>query len=140
MPGAKDIIARVDEVIDLLLYRDEPNPYAQWMAGVLWEWSRGKPFDQAAGLPSCWRAGWRQRATEAALRDIARETCPTLAGRRASRKVTAVISEYVVSQWDVDRHAQSRPPGILGSCYDLLSIGPVPSDETIRRLLKPPVG
>ena len=115
------------------------DPAAAFVAEALSLWLRdGGPelgIDQALGFAPGWRAAQARQRREQAIRDLARQW-PTLGGRAAARAMVAHAATYESrGGWKRDCRLGHRPDGINGIIFDLLHLGPMLGEESIRKIL-----
>jgi hypothetical protein len=96
--------------------------------------ARGGDFAAALGMAPGWHSAARIRQRDAALRKLAAQYAP-LRGRRLAAALVADAKRYETTRWPGDCADQRRPDGLQGLFYDLLSHGPMPAEETLRKCI-----
>lgn len=96
--------------------------------------AQGGDFACALGLAPGWHSALRQRQREEILRELVR-TFPGLRGRPMARAIADAASDYETRRWARDRAARRRPDDRDGWLYDLLVMGPIPAEATLRKCI-----
>ena len=113
-------------------------PEGLFVADALILWLRdGGPelnLEQALGLAPGWRARACRYRREALIRDLAGHW-PGLRGRAAARAIVARVLAYETQgRWKRDRSSK-RPDGLEGIIFELLHLGPMLGEESVRKIL-----
>lgn len=95
----------------------------------------GTPLETVLDLPRNWyrhrRARRRQEACLAAKR-----LCREKTGRPMAKELRGLLVAYERSRWpEHNQDLDQRPDGNDGLLFDILSQGPVPSEEWLRKIL-----
>jgi hypothetical protein len=130
---------RDDLLAAILTLEEHGNAAGQHVAGVLRGWiSRqagdGASLETCLGFQPYWRFSWERRNRVAALIELRGRRFGHLKGRQAAAALEVVLLRYQASAWRLDRQNGIRPDGEHGALFDILSMGPVPGPETLRRL------
>ncbi len=96
--------------------------------------AHGIDFAMALGLAPGWHGAQRQRQRDRALRALAERYAP-LTGRPLAKQLASDASRYERTRWPRDRSERRRPGGADGLLYDVLSLGPMPAEETLRKII-----
>lgn len=131
--GAPAPIAALRAVRNLLI--DQPDAALLPVAWAIDDWlASGGDFAVALGLAPGWHSALRQRQRDAALRELTRYF-PDLCGRRLAKAITDAASDYETRRWPRDRTDRRRPDGKDGLFFDLLTLGRMPTEETLRKCI-----
>jgi hypothetical protein len=118
------------------LVLEQTDPTLLPVAWAIDAWlSGGGDFAEALGLAPGWHAALRQRGRDAALRELATRYFPGLCGRRLARELVAAGLDYETRGWPRDRDDGRRPDGADGLLYDVLTLGPMPAAEMLRKCI-----
>jgi hypothetical protein len=121
----------------LIAYGDGPT---LGVAAALLSWL-DQPAGQSKDLDSMFALPWRRRLTECLRRrnellvDIAHRRFPGLGCRSTARAMAATFRGYETTAWPRDRASGRRPDGLSGDLYDVLSLGGVPAERSLRAIL-----
>jgi hypothetical protein len=113
------------------------DPEAVRVAEALAAWLTGNQcLEVAMGYAPGFRAAWRQRQRDEALRDLASRHYPGVKGRELAAAVHCAVRRYETSvAWPRDRNARHRPDGEAGAAYDVLMHGELPGVEHLRKVV-----
>jgi hypothetical protein len=130
-----DPLAVVRAARAVLVAHDDPAAVA--MAWALDTWlESGGDFAVALGLPAGWHCARKLRERDDALRQLASVHFPTLRGWRLARALRVAASDYQAHRWAADR-ATGRPANDADRLlYQVLSWGPFPAAETLRKAIR----
>ena len=126
-------IAALRAVRDLVI--DHQDAALIPIAWAIDDWlANGGDFAAALGLAPGWHSALRQRQRDATLRDLA-QYFPGLCGRALAKAIATAASDYETRRWSRDRTARRRPDGKDGLLFDLLTMGRMPTEETLRKCI-----
>jgi hypothetical protein len=94
----------------------------------------GGDFATALGLAPGWHSALRQWQRDATVGELARHFSG-ICGRPLARAMTAAAADYETRRWPRDRATRRRPDGMDGLFFDLLSMGGIPSEHTLRKCI-----
>jgi len=100
-----------------------------------WLQNDGMTFDVALGLTGAWRAEDRRRRRDRLIQRLALAHFGDSKGRARALAIAKAARRYRGTSWPRDRHAGRRPDGLNGVIFEVLSLGPFPSEPTLRRIL-----
>ena len=135
--GVVATVADLRRTVALLL--EIPDPRIAALAENIDRWlsqpaDAPLSFDAVLGFPWGWRAAQQRQHRDAALTRLWRQACPEQAGREAARTIAGLVNRYETTSWPRDHRACRRPDGTNGFIYDVLTLGQIPGEETLRRL------
>jgi hypothetical protein len=126
-------ITALRAVRDLLI--DHQDATLLPVAWAIDDWlANGGDFALSLGLAPGWHSALRQRQRDAALRDLT-GYFPDLCGRRLAKALADAASDYEGRRWPRDRADRRRPDGMDGLIYDVLTLGRMPTEETLRKCI-----
>jgi hypothetical protein len=132
-------VAGVRKAVSLLAEHGDDGVVA--VAGALAIWIDQAPaatitFDDALNLPPGWRSALRRQQRDQALLRLWRHHFVGLQGREAVRAVSAAARRYEGTGWPRDRRTGRRPDGLNGDLFDVLCLGSLPAEGSLRRLFQ----
>jgi hypothetical protein len=95
---------------------------------------RHAPLESLLGLGPTWRGDVRRQRRDALFLDIRKRRYGDLSNRRAAEQLSIDAARYAASAWLRDQRAGRRPDGLPGDLFDLLSLGAVPAEASLRHL------
>ncbi len=139
MTGPAETAERIAPIDALRLVRDlvleQPDRGLWPIAAAIDDWlASGGDFALALGLAPGWHAALRQRHRDATLRSLVLYF-PGLCGRGLAKAMAIAAADYESRRWPRDRADRRRPDGKDGLLFDLLMMGHMPAEETLRKCI-----